>query len=321
LLVAVKIFNVVAIVSSDPFLQGEAVREFVRTIPNDPQRIDFDGETAKLADVLDEVRSPSMFGGLRVAVVRDANDFITKFREQLEDYCAAPSDAGILVLRCDSLPKTQRIYKAIDKIGKIIDVAPPKQFELQNWIIVRAKSHHQAQITPDAARSLAEMIGADLGKLDSELGKLALQTTTGRIEAQHVLSVVVFQREQQMWDMTDQLTAAKPDEAVRRWRHLVQTDPSSEFRAVTWLALWVEKAARALSLRKMRVPSSEIAKELKIWPAQNVDRLIATAERVGETRLLAAVDQLVELDRSIKSSGTDVAASVERFLATIVKKA
>jgi len=312
-----KLPSVVAIISSDPFLQGEAAREFVLSLPEEPQRTDFDGSTAKLADVLDEVRSVSMFGGLRVAIVRNANDFVTNFRSELEDYCERPSDEGVLVLRMESLPKSQRIYKAIDKIGKIIEAAAPKQYELANWIIGRCKSVHQAQIAPDAANALAELIGADLGRLDTELAKLSLQTDTGRIELSHVSGAVVFQREQEMWNMTDQLTAGRVDEAVRRWRHMVQSDPSSEFRAVTWLALWVEKASRAMEMATRRVPAMTISKELKIWPAQNVDSLLAVARKLGLARLARAVDELVDLDRSIKSTGTNVSASVERFLVSM----
>jgi DNA polymerase III subunit delta len=305
---------VVAVVSSDPFLQGQATQTFLKSLGEEPQRRDFDGTSAKLAEVLDEVRSVSMFGGLRVAIVRNASDFISDHREALEDYCASPGDGGILLLRCDSLPKTQRIYKAIEKIGHIIDAQPPKLFELPNWVIDRARAVHNTPILPDAAKLLCDLIGADLGRLDTELGKLSLQTDSGKIELKHVSGAVVFQRDQQMWEMTDQLTLGKVDEAVRRWRFMIQSDPTTEYRAVTWLAIWVEKAQRAMEMSQQRVPTQTIGTQLKIWPAANVDKLLATVKRLGEARLNQAVTDLVELDRSIKSTGTNVAMSVERFL-------
>lgn len=303
-----------AIVGADVFLQLEAVRDVLAQMPADAQRIDLDGETAKLADTLDELRSFSMFGGYKLVIIRNADDFVSKFREQMEDYAASPSDSGTLLLRLSSLPKNQRIYKAIDKVGQVMTCEPPKLNEIAGWIIRRAASHHQLKVTSDAAAVLSDLIGADLGRLDNELAKLALQVSDGTLKASDISISVVFQREQEMWDMTDALTIGKPDEAVRRWRHLVASDPSSEFRAVTWLGLWLEKASKALAMKKLKMNGFAIAKELKIWPAANADKLLVTVEKLGEQKLRVAVDRLLDVDRKNKSGLGDPAVNVEQFL-------
>src|SRR5277367_5760317 len=112
---------VYALVGADGLLQQEALVGIVREIGSDAQRVDADGETAELADVLDELRSFAMFGGGgKVVAVRNGDEFVSRFREQLEDYVAKPSDSATLVLRLESLPSNQRIYKAISKMGKIV---------------------------------------------------------------------------------------------------------------------------------------------------------------------------------------------------------
>lgn len=117
--------------------------------------------------------------------------------------------------------------------------------------------------------------------------------------------------------MTDSLTTGQTAQAVQRWRQLVASDPSSEFRAVTWLALWLEKATRALAMSRMRVNAFTIAKELKIWPAQNAEKLLATVERMGDAKLRDAVDRLVAVDRKNKSGLGDPVTNVEQFLLTL----
>jgi DNA polymerase-3 subunit delta len=258
-----------------------------------------------------------MFGGHKLVVIRNADDFVSKFREQLENYAAAPSDSGTLLLRVSSLPKNQRIYKAIDKVGQIIPCEPPKLNEVPGWIVQRGAALHGLKVTGDAAGVLADLIGADLGRLDNELAKLALQVEGGTLRPQDISISVVFQREQQMWDLTDALTLGRPDEAVRRWRHLVSSDPSSEFRAVTWLGLWLEKASKALAMKKMKMNGFAIAKELKIWPAANADKLLVTVEKLGERKLKEAVDRLLDIDRKNKSGLGDPATNVEQFLLTM----
>src|SRR5690242_12529939 len=115
---------VYALVGTDAFLQTQRLREVVAQLPRDAARIDVDGERAELADVLDELRSFAMFGGGKVVVVGNGDEFITRFREQLEDYCADPSNSATLVLRVTTLPKNQRIYKAISKTGEVVTCEP-----------------------------------------------------------------------------------------------------------------------------------------------------------------------------------------------------
>ena len=74
---------VYALVGSDSFLQLQTLREILAEMPPDVQRVDVDGERAELAEVLDELRSYAMFGGAKLVVVRDADAFISRFREQL----------------------------------------------------------------------------------------------------------------------------------------------------------------------------------------------------------------------------------------------
>ena len=131
-----------ALVGSEPFLQLQKLAEVLRLLPPDAQRSDFDGEKAELASVLDDLRSFAMFGGGKVVVVRNGDEFITRFREQLEDYAAHPSDSATLVLRLNSLPANQRIYKAILKVGQIEDCNPPKDKDLAQWAIRQGKSAH-----------------------------------------------------------------------------------------------------------------------------------------------------------------------------------
>src|SRR2546423_65173 len=137
---AAAIKLVYALVGSDSFLQLQRLAEIIQRAPEGSQRIDIDGERAELATVLDELRSFAMFGGGKVVVVQNADAFITRFREQLEEYVAHPSDSATLVLRLGSLPSNQRIYKAIAKTGQIETCEPPK--DLARWITDRAKSAH-----------------------------------------------------------------------------------------------------------------------------------------------------------------------------------
>jgi DNA polymerase III subunit delta len=205
-----------ALVGTDLFMQLQTLGELLAAAPKDVQRMDFDGETAELSQVLDELRSFAMFSSAKMVVVRNGDDFITRFREALEHYVSKPSAGSTLVLRVNSLPKNQRIYKQIVANGQVHECEPPK--DIVKWIVERGRRAHQLKIDLDAARALDELVGKDLGKLDNELAKLALQTD-GYVDAQTINKSIAFQREQEMWDLTNEMAMGNTTAAMQRWIH------------------------------------------------------------------------------------------------------
>lgn len=305
---------VYALVGSDLFLQLDRLAELLREAPKDVQRIDVEGETAQLAEVLDELRSFAMFSSAKVVVVRTADAFITRFRESLEQYVAKPSSGSTLILRVDSLPANQRIHKLIAKHGQIFDCNPPK--DLAHWIIDRARRTHKLNLSPPAADLLKELVGADLGRLDNELAKLALQTE-GAVDPATIRASVSFQREQEMWDMTNEVAAGNITKALQRWRQLVQLDSSAEYRAITWLTIWLEKVRKALLLKKAGQSEQSIAGQLKIFPYSQQKAFFQTANAIGEGGAARLIDLLADLDHRSKSGLGEMAENVERFLLSV----
>jgi DNA polymerase III delta subunit len=295
-----------ALIGDDSFFQLQKLGEILAQMPADVVRIDVDGERAELADVFDELRSFAMFGSGKLVVMRNADAFITKFREQLEDYLQQPSDSATLVMRINSLPANQKVYKLIQKVGAIEKCEPPKEYQLPAWIIARGKDVHKITVAMDAAKLLADRIGADLGRLDNELAKLALASDSGKIAVQDISQSVAFQREQEMWDMTNELAQGKPAEALKRWRQLVAIDPATEFRAVTWLTMWLEEVGNILS--------GGNTSKLNWKYRDRLPQVIKTAKSFGKDRYIHAVDLLADLDRRSKSGLGDASENVERFI-------
>ena len=296
-----------ALVGGDVFLQLEALRGLMAAAPKDVQRVDVDGETAELAAVLDELRSFAMFSSAKMVVMRNADTWITRFREPLEKYLAHPSSSGTLLLRCDSLRKDTRVYKLVASIGQVHECSPPR--DLVKWILERARRAHQLNIGIDAAGLLADFIGADLGRLDNELAKLALQTDGKPVNAESIATTVAFQREQEMWDLTNELADGQATAAVDRWRKLMQTDPSAEFRAVTWLGMWLEDVRSYLSF------GSGFKNAWKY--RQRMPRFQKTADGIGKAGARRLLELLTELDYRSKSGLGEMAQNVERFLLTV----
>ncbi len=191
---------VYALVGSDSFLQLQKLAEILAQMPPDVQRIDIEGERAELRKCSTNSAVSRCLAGEKSSSSATAKRSSLASASSSKTTSPARRTAARLVLRVNTLPATQRIHKAIVKVGKIEDCNPPK--DVVRWIVDQAKSTHQITLQLDAARLLAELIGDDLGRLDSELAKLALQTDDGKVGIETISGSVSFQREQEMWDMT-----------------------------------------------------------------------------------------------------------------------
>jgi len=175
---------VCAVFGSDAFLRSSAVRhirdqvlaaedaEFSMSL--------FEGDDKKITfkDVLQELRTVAMFGGgLRVVRVDEADAFVTKYRAELENYAAHPSDQAILILQLKTLTSSTKLYKTLAESGLLIDAKPTAEKEMSKWVEQWSKHHYKTVCDPAAAEMIVQRIGAEHGLLDQELSKLSLMVT------------------------------------------------------------------------------------------------------------------------------------------------
>ena len=224
----------------------------------------FEGRGTPFSDVFEVLSTVAMFGGgRRLAVVEDADDFVTRYRAQLEDYVARPSPSGVLVLDVDSLPSNTRLFKSIAAGGLLIDCGAPAPAKLCKWLVEWAKHHHHVQLSPAAAEMLVELIGPELGLLDQELAKLALMAgDEKKIAPELVGRTVGGWRAKTTWEMLDAALDGNVRDAMLQLDRLLAAGEQPvgllgqisaslrRFAAATRLVLQAETARRRINLRE-----------------------------------------------------------------------
>ena len=250
----------------EPFLRRQALAKLREAVlgggEGDFSFSTFDGRNAELRDVLDELATLAMFGGKRLVAVEGADEFITRYRGQLEDYVARPGSTGVLVLDVTSFPGNTRLYKAVAAGGLLIDCNAPPAGRLTRWLGDWARQTHNVQLPQAAAEMLVEMIGPELGLLDQELAKLALTAgRQGKISAEMVTQLVGSWRAKTTWEMLDAALDGKPNEAMTQLDRLLGSGQQPiavlaqisaslrRFAAAARVVLQAEAAGRRIALR------------------------------------------------------------------------
>lgn len=314
-------FYVVA--GSDAYLRTEALAELKNRLaqdldPTSGALVEYRGEEAELAAVLDDARTPALLAPRRVVVVRDADPFVSLHREALERYLDNPSDCGVLVLDCKVFQASTRLYKRLANDGGLVLAAPPDRRELPRWAVRRAAAY-QRVLSHDAARELIELTGTELGRIDAELSKLA--TFVGdrpRIEVSDVQAIAGEHRLHKVFAVTNALARRDLPQALKDWDRTLASDRAAAFKAIGGLASGV----RMLTVGKRQLAAGLSIAEIKQRGRFffSLDELAAQLKSFRLDDLEQMLVRLLRIDVASKSGGLDVPTAVQRFVASYYVK-
>lgn len=303
-----------AIIGNEPFLQGDALARVLAPLREEmgdlgPAR--FEGDRVEPAEVLDELRTPSLLGGKRVVIVEDADDFISANRALLERFCAAPADGGVLILLCSSLPKNTRLYKIIDGLAGIVACDAPRGAAFASWITQRAVQNYDKKIAPQAVQALRRLLGDAPGWIDAELGKLAAFVgDRPEITAKDVAELTDQRREEKVFGIIDALQDGNSTLALCLWDQVMATDRAAPGRALAGLALKV---------RQMIGAHDELEQKGNVFGSahrmfMDAFELRRRLDRIPKGTLIEQLKDLLRADVAVKTGLSSLSLAIEKFI-------
>ena len=323
---------VCVVFGEETFLKRRALLEIRQAVLGDEEGeislASFEGKSALLRDVLDELSTLAMFGtGRRLAVVEEADEFVSRYRAELEDYVARPRSSGVLVLELKSFPSNTRLYKAVSGTGLLVDCGAPSAAATAKWLRSWAKQAHGFQLEPAAADALQETIGVELGLLDQELAKLALSAGPGgKVTAEMVAQLVGGWRTRTTWEMLDALLDGKVPEAFVQLDRLL-LGGENPIALLGQIAATLRRLAAAMQLIRTaeaagrRMPLREALQQAGVKPFV-LEKTERQLRRLGRERAEQLYRWLLEADLDLKgASALPPRTVLERLLVRLAAAA
>lgn len=309
--------RIFVIAGKEPSLVTAAWQELLGRLLEPAQRMtglaSFEGDVAAVSDVLDELRTIPFLTKQRVVVVREADGFISRHRELLEKYFENPSATGVLVLLVSTWSKGTRLAKKLPAVGQLMEVNPPKRFELPPLIAQYAQDTHGKRLDREAADMLVELVGESLPQLRNEVDKLALFARQDKvITAAHVESLSGHYRIYDAFEVIDAMIAGDAGGAVTRLRNMFEGDRNAEYTAVGAFAFHLRRMFQAKVLLEKRVNPVQIANQLRIWG--NKDRFFAQLQRITLSRIGAFLEELAAVDYATKTGQAQTPTAIEQLV-------
>lgn len=309
--------RVVVIVGKELFLRSQYTAMLRAAITEAHGEIDtfvFDGNTIDAAAVLDECRSFGLMASYKLVIVDDADAFVNaETRPLLERYAQSPNEQATLVLRGPKWTKGN-LDKAIEQVGVVIKCDSVDEPTAQRWIMARTTKHHQSSIDAKTAAHLVQRLGTDLGRIDTELGKLAVAAGVGNpITAELVGQLVGMTREEEAWAIQEFLLSGDAGRILGELRLILSNAPKGSHVPLSFAC--TDLARKVLGIAegmKQGASVQSLAKEMKLWGPSR-DPILHAARAMGPDRARRLFDACIDADRSMKSSGTDPVRRLERL--------
>jgi DNA polymerase III subunit delta len=265
-----------------------------------------------LAEALDDLASPSLFGGSQALVVRRADALSARDESLVLETVGRLRPPACLVLVARGLDARRKLLAALERDGGAF--AFPRITDarvLQEWVVRLARELGH-EIRPAAAAMLVDRTSLDLAGVASEVDKTSLYAGPGTtIDREHVEAVAVVGRAAAVEELSERLTRGDRAGAHRALRALLRAG-EPPLRIVAFLAGNLRRALHVAELAESGLQQDAIASRLGMpgWLVRRiqVDRPAAQLEQ--------ALDTLRSLDLDLKSS-RPTAAAFEAALATV----
>ncbi|MBL8963506.1 MAG: DNA polymerase III subunit delta [Phycisphaeraceae bacterium] len=332
--------RVIVLKGSDAFqrwLRTNEIRSALAAAHGSFDTFQFDGETARVTDVLDECRTFGLMAGHKLVIVDAADKLIrasaeddpaeassapvaadmapaagarrgvsidTSPRGLMTRYAQSPAEGTTLVLRASGW-RPGNLDKAILATGgAIVECNELSDDRAAGWAISRARSEHRADLRPDAAALLVERLGPDLGRLDGEIAKLSISSAGGPVTRDQVAASVGHTREEEAWSIQRVLLTGDATRILDHLRVVLEVSRHSPTQ-VTWSCTDLARKLHAASVAsRARMPAAAIAASLKLW-GESKDAVLSAAGRTTPAAASRLLGACVEADARQKTGAAD----------------
>jgi DNA polymerase-3 subunit delta len=299
---------------------------------------DLDLSSTPIFDVLDRAQTPSLMAPFQVIFVRNVRQLYTRGAKKdefaaLDRYFRSPNPQALLIFVADffRIPsdtrrmdledkgRFERLQETLGELCGLIELARVGEEDAMRWAVATAQAA-ETRLEPDAARELADALGADMMLIASELEKLLLYTSgRGRITLGDVETMVLAAKQRSLYELTDAISSRNTVRALALLQGLLNSSDAGEDAAIGHLYMLARTFRQMLVILEKNVRDSRAIWQA-LWqgfrmPPFAADDLIRQARRYRSRRdLTRALRLIARADLELRSSPPDKRLVLERLV-------
>jgi DNA polymerase III subunit delta len=304
---------------------------------------DLDLSDASIFEVLDRARTPSLMAPFQVFFVRGLKALYTRGAKKeefgaIEEYFRSPNPQCLILfvadhIRIPSDPRRMdlddknrydRIRETLGEWCGMVELARVDEADALRWIVSESE-REGVKFDPDAARELADALGADMMLIASEWNKLILYAG----EKQHVTlgdveTMVLAAKQRSLYELTDAISAKDTPRALKLLHGLLNASDGGEDSAIGHLYMLARTFRQMAVILEKNVRDSRAIWQA-LWqgfrmPPFAAEDLIRQARRYKSSReLTRALRLIARADLELRSQPPDKRLVLERLVFDLTK--
>lgn len=302
------------------------------------------GETS-IFEVLDRARTPSLMAPFQVFFVRGLKALYTRGAKKeefaaIEAYFRSPNPQCLILfvadhIRIPSDPRRmdmedknryERIRETLGDWCGMVELARVDEADALRWIVSESE-REGVRFDPDAARELADALGADMMLIASEWNKLLLYAGEKRhVTLGDVETMVLAAKQRSLYELTDAISAKNTALALKLLQGLLNASDGGEDSAIGHLYMLARTFRQMLVILEKNVRDPRAIWQA-LWqgfrmPPFAAEDLIRQARRYKSSREITRALRLVaRADIELRSQPPDKRLVLERLVFDLTKEA
>jgi DNA polymerase-3 subunit delta len=326
----------------DVFLYERCRRAVLKALVPDEMRefclSDVDLAETSIFEALDRAQTPSLMAPFQVLFIRNVKALYTRGSKKeefaaIEAYFRSPNPQALVIfvadhVRIPSDPRRmdmedknrfERIRETVGEWCGMVELARVDEGDALKWIAAEAK-RREVQFDHDAARELADALGADMMLIAGEVEKLVLfagekrRVTLGDVE-----TMVLAAKQRSLYELTDAISAKDKARALSLLHGLLNASDGGEDAAIGHLYMLARTFRQMLVILEKNVRDSRAIWQA-LWqgfrmPPFAAEDVIRQARRYKSKReLTRALRLIARADLELRSQPADKRLVLERLV-------
>ncbi len=306
---------------------------------------DLDLADTSIFEVLDRAQTPSLMASFQVLFVRNLKTLYGRGSKKeefaaIDAYFRSPNPQALIIFVADHLriptdlrkmdyqdkDRYERLGETLGDCCGLVELARVDENDAIKWVTATAESRN-IRFDPDAARELADALGADMMLIASEFEKLLLYVSTrgteelakNRVTLGDVETMVLAAKQRSLYELTDAITSKDRPRALALLHGLLNASDGGEDSAIGHLYMLARTFRQMLIISEKNVRDPRAIWQV-LWqgfrmPPFAAEDLIKQARRYKSRRELTRAIRLVaRADLELRSSPANKLLVLERLI-------
>ena len=305
---------------------------------------DLDLIETSIFEVLDRARTPSLMAPFQAFFVRGLKALYTRGAKKeefaaIEEYFRSPNPQALILfiadhIRIPSDPRRmdledknryERIRETLGDWCGMVELARVDEADALRWISSESE-RAGIRFDSDAARELADALGADMMLIASEWNKLVLYAGEKKqVTLADVETMVLAAKQRSLYELTDAISAKDTARALELLQGLLNASDGGEDSAIGHLYMLARTFRQMLVILEKNVRDSRAIWQA-LWqgfrmPPFAADDLIRQARRYKSSReITRALRLIARADLELRSQPPDKRLVLEKLVFDLTKE-